>query len=630
MRMPGWNRFPDVWEAALTRRGTVRARLMRVVLLTTAIAIGLAGLAMLTHDLLVYRSSWASDLSTQAAILALSTAPALEFDDHDLAQRNVSALKVRREVLSAAIYTANGDLYASYARGGADLPRHLRNGEFLRVHGGSAELAQPIRRAGATLGFIYLRAAYDIWGRVGAYLGIFLLVTLPSMAVAFLLASRLQRRITEPLDSVAGAAREIVAHRNYAIRAKKTSDDEIGVLVDAFNNMLEEVETRSHELREADRRKDEFLATLAHELRNPLAPIRHAVKLLESGEITHGQRRWAREVISRQVQRMALLLDDLLDVSRITRGRLDLKVENVELKSLVMAAVETVRPLLDAKQHALSIELPDESMTLNVDPLRLSQSLSNLLTNAAKYTDPGGRITLKVRLLPSELSISVKDNGIGLDAQSFAEMFTMFAQVKSPIDRAEGGLGIGLALVRGLIALHGGTVEAMSPGLGRGSEFVIHLPATVVVARGAPAAAADTKILQAGSNGGLTVLVADDNRDAADSMAMILRLRGHEVWVAHCGEEALRIGRQVSPAVMILDIGMPALSGYEVAATVRSESWGREVLLLAVTGWGQAADKDRAKAAGFDHHLTKPVDLDEVEQLLRAARAARGNVPDRA
>ena len=385
MRKPAWIRFADVWGAALTRRGTVRARLMGVVLLTTALAIGLAGLAMLTYDLLVYRASWASDLSTQAAILALSTAPALEFDDHDLAQRNVSALQVRREVLAAAVYTAGGELYASYARGGARLPPQLRNGEFLHVHGDLAELGQPIRRGGETLGFIYLRATYDIWGRVGAYLGIFFLVTLPSMAVAFLLASRLQRRITEPLDSVAGAAREIVTHRNYAIRAKKTSDDEIGVLVDAFNNMLEEVETRSLELREADRRKDEFLATLAHELRNPLAPIRHAVRLLESSEITQGQRRWAREVISRQVQRMALLLDDLLDVSRITRGRLDLKFETVELKSLVMAAVETVRPLLDAKQHALSIELPDDPMTLKVDPLRLSQSLSNLLTNAVKY-----------------------------------------------------------------------------------------------------------------------------------------------------------------------------------------------------------------------------------------------------
>jgi signal transduction histidine kinase/ActR/RegA family two-component response regulator len=624
MKRGAWNRFADAWETAITRRGTVRARLMRVVLVTTAIAIGLAGLAMLTHDLLVYRASWAADLSTEAAILALSTAPALEFDDHELAERNVSALQARRGVLAAALYTANGELYAYYVRGNAELPLHLRNGEFLRVHGDRAELAQPIRREGETLGFIYLEGAYDIWARVGAYLGIFVLVTLPSMAVAFLLASRLQRRITEPLDSVAGAAREIVAHRNYAVRARKTSDDEIGVLVDAFNNMLEEVEARSHELREADRRKDEFLATLAHELRNPLAPIRHAVRLLESSQITDGQRRWAREVISRQVQRMALLLDDLLDVSRITRGRLELKIESVDLKALVRAAVETVRPLLDSKQHVLSIELPEESLTLNVDPLRLSQSLSNLLTNSAKYTDPGGQISLVVRSLPAELSMSVKDNGIGFDAQSFTEMFTMFAQVKSSIDRAEGGLGIGLALVKGLIALHGGTVEAVSAGLGRGSEFVIHLPRSVVSAAGASDGASKAKASPSTGNGELKIVVADDNRDAADSMAMILTLSGYEVSVAHSGEDALEIARRTSPGVMILDIGMPGLSGYEVAAAVRREAWGSGVLLLAITGWGQAGDKERAKAAGFDHHLTKPVDLDEVEQLLQEFRVVPG------
>jgi signal transduction histidine kinase len=436
------------------------------------------------------------------------------------------------------------------------------------------------------------------------------------MAVAFLLASRLQRRITEPLDSVAAAAREIVAHRNYAVRAKKTSDDEICVLVDAFNNMLEEVEARSHELREADRRKDEFLATLAHELRNPLAPIRHGVRLLESSEVTEGQSRWAREVISRQVQRMALLLDDLLDVSRITRGRLDLKFETVELKAVVRAAVETVRPLLDSKQHQLSIDLPEESMALKVDPLRLSQSVSNLLTNAAKYTDPGGQISLVVQLLPGGLSMSVKDNGIGFDAHSFTEMFTMFAQVTSAIDRAEGGLGIGLALVRGLIELHGGTVEASSPGIGRGSEFVIHLPRSVVSSVGAPDDAAEMRESATAGNGELKILVADDNRDAADSMTMILKLNGHEVSVAYSGEEALRIARETTPKVMILDIGMPGLSGYEVAAAVRREPWGAQILLLAVTGWGQAGDKDRARAAGFDYHLTKPVDLDQVERLM--------------
>jgi CheY-like chemotaxis protein len=225
-------------------------------------------------------------------------------------------------------------------------------------------------------------------------------------------------------------------------------------------------------------------------------------------------------------------------------------------------------------------------------------------------------------LLPNELSMSVKDNGIGFDAQSFTEMFTMFAQVKSSIDRAEGGLGIGLALVRGLIALHGGTVEATSPGLGRGSEFVIRLPRSVVVAVGASGGRGEAKTAPAAGNGELLVLVADDNRDAADSMAMILKLSGYQVAVAYSGEEALQIARRSSPAVMILDIGMPGMSGYEVAAAVRRELWGEGILLLAITGWGQAGDKDRARVAGFDHHLTKPVDLDLVEQLLREFRPA--------
>jgi CheY-like chemotaxis protein len=266
-------------------------------------------------------------------------------------------------------------------------------------------------------------------------------------------------------------------------------------------------------------------------------------------------------------------------------------------------------------------------MTLKVDPLRLSQSLSNLLTNATKYTDPGGQISLMVRLLPTELLMSVKDNGIGFDQQSFAEMFTMFAQVQSSLDRAEGGLGIGLALVRGLIALHGGTIEASSPGIGRGSEFVIHLPRSVVLAVGPAAATAEAKPMPTPTPmqdaGGLKILVADDNRDAADSMAMILELSGHDVSVAHSGEEALQIARRIVPAVMILDIGMPGLSGYDVAVSVRQEPWGSDVLLMAVTGWGQAGDKERAKAAGFNHHLTKPVDLDQVEALLRDFPGAR-------
>jgi PAS domain S-box-containing protein len=375
-------------------------------------------------------------------------------------------------------------------------------------------------------------------------------------------------------------------------------------------------------LREADRRKDEFLATLAHELRNPLAPIRNAVRVLEVPAAAEQDRQWSREVIARQVQRMALLLDDLLEVSRITRGRLELKRDHVQLGALVASAVETARPLIDAKQHVLEVSLPEEPAELFVDPLRISQALSNLLTNAAKYTDPGGRIAVRATLTADELMLSVTDTGIGFDPVVVPKMFEMFSQIDSGIDRAEGGLGIGLALVRGLVGLHGGTVSATSPGPGSGSEFTIHLPRSVVVAGGsvheviAPAA----KPAQAPR---CKVLVADDNRDAADGLAILLRMADYDVHVAHAGAEALSIAMREQPEVVILDIGMPGVTGYEVARNIRQQAWGGDALLLAITGWGHPSDIEKTRAAGFDHHLTKPVAPGNVEDLLRRFLLAR-------
>jgi|SRR5450631_1257251 signal transduction histidine kinase len=464
-------------------RGSVRAKLMRVVLLTTALALAVSGIAMLLHELYVYRTAWTADISTEAAIVALSTVPALTFDDHAAAERSLSALEARRRVMVAALYLPNGAIFASYVRQGQAPPPLQSPRDGLSAHGERVELAQPVERDGERLGTIYLRARYDMLGRIEAYAGIFALAGLLSMGVAFVLSKRMQKSITEPLDAIAAVARAVVHGRDYSLRAAKISDDEIGVVVDAFNKMLEEVQIRTRELGEADRRKDEFLATLAHELRNPLAPIRHAVKLMESERVDERQRVWAREVISRQVQRMALLLDDLLEVSRITRGRLDLKVEEVDLESLIRAAVETARPLIDSKQHRLKFDLPSRAVTLAVDPLRLSQSLSNLLTNAAKYTDAEGLITLAVKISEAGVAMSVKDTGIGFEPQALPELFAMFSQVDSAITRSEGGLGIGLALVKGLIELHGGTIEGFSDGPGTGSEFTIHLPRSTIVDR---------------------------------------------------------------------------------------------------------------------------------------------------
>jgi signal transduction histidine kinase/ActR/RegA family two-component response regulator len=641
-------------------RRSVRGKLMSVIFVTTATALVLAGVAMMLRDLTVYRHDWDNEIQGEAQIIALATAPALAFDDHNLATRNLGALRANRAVLAAGLYQASGSLYAEYVRPGeAPPPARIAvpHRDRVRVSGQYLELAHPIVREGQSLGTVYLRARYDLMSRLWGYAEISGVVSLLSLAVALVLSSSLQRGITRPLGAIAEVARQVARRKDYSLRVSETPSDEIGLLVEAFNGMLDEVQSRTEALvhsnaalqeevkvrkaaeaersqanarleatmdalRRADRRKDEFLATLAHELRNPLAPIRNAVKLLELPAADERRRQWGRDVIARQVQRMALLLDDLLDVSRITRGRLELKKDYISLASLVASAIETARPMIDAKRHILQTVLPEEPIELLVDPLRLSQALSNLLTNAAKYSDPGGRITFTAALDEAELTFSVRDTGIGLSAANIAEVFEMFSQVDSAIDRSEGGLGIGLALVKGLIALHGGTVEAQSPGIGQGSTFSIRLPAAAVLHHGGrsdaqlsmrPAVVADPRC---------SVLIADDNRDAADSLALLLQMSGYELHVCHSGREALALAQRERPHALVLDIGMPGMNGYELARHIRQEAWGREVLLVAVTGWGQQEDRERSRAAGFDHHLTKPVDPDTLQALL--ADYARG------
>jgi PAS domain S-box-containing protein len=367
-------------------------------------------------------------------------------------------------------------------------------------------------------------------------------------------------------------------------------------------------------LREADRRKDEFLATLAHELRNPLAPIRQAALIFKAPTATEAQKRWSTEVITRQVQHMSLLLEDLLDISRITRGTMQLRTTMVDLAEVVQAAVEAARPAIDAKRHDFRAELPSEPLRFVADPLRLSQVLSNLLTNSAKYTAPEGRLRLRASCLAETITISVVDNGIGLSPEEITSVFGMFTQVASSRDHAEGGLGIGLSLAKGLIELHGGEIEAKSPGIGHGSEFIVRLPlrkASLPPQR----AAIDPSAAQRVSR---RVLIADDNRDAGESLATLLRMDGHQVTVAHNGQEALAAFSTFQPQVALLDIGMPELSGYEVARRVRQGSLGAAVTLIAVTGWGQDRDKAQSLAAGFNHHLTKPVDTERLLVLLRS------------
>ncbi len=366
-------------------------------------------------------------------------------------------------------------------------------------------------------------------------------------------------------------------------------------------------------LREADRRKDEFLATLAHELRNPLAPIRQAALISKAQGATEAQQRWSQEVIERQVRHMALLLDDLLDISRVTRGTLVLRLQPTDLASMIDAAVETARPAIDAKRHTLAVQIPQESVRFNADPLRMAQILANLLTNAAKYTDAEGRIGLAASLEREHVTIRITDNGIGISAAALPKIFEMFAQVSSARDRSEGGLGIGLALTKGLVELHGGHIEARSAGLGRGSEFTVRLPAAAVSDTGRQESTAAKSSRRPASR---RILVADDNRDAAESLAALLQLDGHEVTIVHDGDAALSAFAASRPDIALLDIGMAGMNGYEVARAIRQAHPGSLAKLVAITGWGQENDRLRAFAAGFDFHFTKPVDLQRLSAIV--------------
>jgi PAS domain S-box-containing protein len=364
-------------------------------------------------------------------------------------------------------------------------------------------------------------------------------------------------------------------------------------------------------LRQADRRKDEFLAILAHELRNPLSPIRSAAAILEEKNLPEPALQRARDIIARQVRQMTRLLDDLLDVSRITLNRLSLDKTVVDVATVIESALETARPAIDAGRHVCTVTLPETPMYVNADPTRLAQVFSNLLSNAAKYSDEGGSVSCMVRRDGDEVLVTIRDRGIGIAPEDLPHLFEMFMQAEPALQRAHGGLGIGLALARRLLALHGGSIEAFSEGLGKGSEFIVRLPAAQSAAL-QPAAQHPAAVRVVAHR----ILVVDDNEDSAASLGLLLTLRGHEVRTAGDGLRAVAEAEAFRPDLVLLDIGLPNLNGYDTARAIRRRSWGKQIVLVAVTGWGTEEDKLRAKDAGFDHHLTKPADPSALDAIL--------------
>jgi signal transduction histidine kinase/CheY-like chemotaxis protein len=363
-----------------------------------------------------------------------------------------------------------------------------------------------------------------------------------------------------------------------------------------------------------DRRKDEFLAILAHELRNPLAPIVNSLRLLGMGRTDEAQLEKIRMIMDRQVSHMVRLVDDLLEISRITRGKIELRKQPVDLGEVVRGVVDSVRPAVENARHTLEVSVPSHPIVLEADPVRLAQILTNVLANAIKYTDPGGRIRLAVTMEEDRVAVCVSDTGRGIPAAMLPRVFDLFMQVEHDASRTQGGLGIGLTLVHRLVEMHGGGVSVFSEGPGRGSEFTIRLPlpASGDLAAGEASLAAPP----AASFGRTRVLIVDDNRDAADSLAAVLAFLGAETDVVYSGPDAIRRVESYRPSVVLLDIGMPGMDGHEVARRIRRRAEFRDIKLIAMTGWGQEQDRRRTRAAGFDHHLTKPADVDALADIL--------------
>jgi signal transduction histidine kinase/ActR/RegA family two-component response regulator len=613
--------------------GSVRSKMILMAVSTTLVALLSAAIAMLLFDARAFQRYWVDDLVSQAGIMASVTAPAISFNDPKVARQNLAVLRVRPQILAAAVYTADGTLFASYAReGGAGAIPARPQLPGYRIEGGELVAYHSVVDHGELLGTVYLRSRYGLAERVVNYAAILGAVMLGALVIAALVASRLQAGITRPLEAVTNVARQVMQRRDFTLRVPGNNSGEIGVLVAAFNDMLAEIGRRSSALQDAnrtlehemevrqraedalivaDRRKDEFLATLAHELRNPLAPIRTGLDILRlrSGDAQATQR--ATDIMERQLRQMVRLVDDLLDVSRINTGKFAIKMGRVELKAVVNDALEVVRSYIELHGHELAIDLPDRPVFLHGDATRLAQILSNLLNNAAKYTNRGGRVSLSASVEDQTLVLVVSDNGIGISPDMLDSVFEMFVQVDATLERTNAGLGVGLSLARRLVELHGGTITAHSEGLGKGSTFTVRLP--IVVEPELPTKPTPAAFI---SGEAYRILLADDNVDFVNSIGALLSAMGHSVVITHDGPDALTAAARFCPDYAFLDIGLPLMSGYDLARGIRRLPCGAMTVLIAVTGWGQEKDRQLAFEAGFDHHMVKPVRFEQIEEIL--------------
>jgi signal transduction histidine kinase len=614
---------------------SISNQMLLIIMSTTFIALFAYAGAMLAYDLNTYRSALIKDLKTQATLIGEVSAPAIEFNDPTTATENLRILRTRKSILRAVIFTPEGRIFAEYINKQFPVSRASQFSENTEGHSiekSRVHLWHPIVINDEKLGTVYIKANYEARERLLNYAIILAYVMAGSLGIALLVAIWLRGAITKPILAVTRVAREVMQTRDFSLRVKKYTKDEIGLLADAVNDMLREVERRTRALQEsneslehemaernaaeaalrlADLRKDEFLATLAHELRNPLAPLSSSLEVLRLiKDPAEEEKSYA--IMDRQFKKMVRLVNDLLDVSRINTGKLTISKMRIDIQSVIQDAIETSHSFIESCNHKLIVNLPSEPVYIDADPLRLAQVFSNILNNAAKYTDTGGEIRIDARLeSEDQLCVSISDNGIGIEADMLHEIFNMFTQVNRALDRTHAGLGVGLALAKHLIELHGYTLEVFSEGLGKGSSFLVRFSLSSV-----PQNAHETPSIKSHKIKPCRIMLVDDNVDYVTAMASLLELKGHTVRVAHDGFKALEIAREFSPQIAFLDIGMPGMSGHDLAQHLRQLPETQHSILVAITGWGQENDRQLSRAAGFDHHLVKPVQLEQLIQLI--------------
>ncbi len=616
---------------------TLRGRLTLASMATTFVALLLTAAALLAYELNSWRRAWVEDLRAQADLIARTTAPALVFDDPKVANENLAPLESRHRIRAAAIYRVGMPVFAAYrAEPGQGVPERDPGATGLpEVFSASTlEVVYPVVQDGERVGSVFLRAQHDLGDRALGYSAILAAVSAGSLLLAGLVFGRLQRVVTDPLARISEVAQRVMSGRDWNLRAAQVRNRDIAALVDAFNGMLDEVKKATGELEHetlerrqaearlqlADRRKDEFIATLAHELRNPLAPMTNAVLMLRLGSSDASMHAKAVDILERQLQHIVRLIDDLLDISRITTGKLSLQVAEIDLVRVLHSAVELAEPLFAERRVAFDTRIPEAPVVVLGDSARLLQILSNLLGNAARYTPAGGQVRLAVRALDHAVEVDVADTGIGIAPEMQQRVFELFEQADKSLERGNAGLGIGLTLARQLVELHGGEIRLHSEGIGHGTTFTVRLPR-----RESRPESAETgqRVPHPVPARALRIVVADDNVDFAWSLRVLLESIGHEANVVHDGLDAWQAIRAQQPDIAILDIGMPRMNGYEIARRVRKESEGQPVL-VALTGWGQASDREAAVRAGFDHHLVKPV-APEALLALVGAHCASGS-----